>query len=142
MPRKSRNPGSGKKPVNTPARGAGWGGEAKGASSSAGRMTGPAFMGDENPTGLPGYRGLAKAAVVEMMMGVLWDVAIDPDEPSQNRVVAADKVLDRVEGKPVQKVVTADVGAGWFIEGVAELTEEEWTRQAQLMIARPAGSAD
>jgi len=58
-------------------------------------------------------------------------------------VTAADKMLDRLDGKTVQMVVTPDATQSWFIEGVVEAeSTEAWTQQAALALAKPAGSAD
>jgi len=143
MPRTPRNPGSGKLPVNTPARGTGWGGEAGGYVHSppnhVERLAQLASAGSR----APGYRALERTERVEALRQILWDIATNPKEPTQNRILAADKCLDREEGKPVQKVVTAEAGQGWYIEGVAkEISSESWEQTAQLAISKPAGSAD
>lgn len=140
MPRKVRNPGSGKAPVNTPAQGAGWGGPAKGASTApASIQTAPPVGPETNPSGLMGDR---KAQRRERAMAIL-DAAMEEGDSWQVRVMAADKMLDRIEGKPTQKIVTPESGPEWFIAGVPEAEDmDAWQDQARLATAKPAGHAD
>lgn len=121
--------------------GAGYGGPANGAGHGAASiMTAPQFQpgASGNPGGVLGER---KARMQAKAYDVLEAAMDDPD--ARVRVTAADKALDRIEGKPTQKVVTPETGPEWFIAGEIEAESvEEWTAQASLATARPAGNAD
>lgn len=106
MPRTPRNPGTGKAPHNGPAANAGkggdgWGGPPQGGSTS--RITADAD-GDairalrHDPGNIE-----AKAVLSGAMRQVLFDVATSVSEPGPSRVNAADKLLDRIEGKATQR---------------------------------------
>lgn len=121
--------------------GKGWGGEAKGAGSdNATVQTAPQFQPgmSGNPSGLLGER---KARMQAKAYDVLEAAMDDPD--NRVAVMAADKALDRIEGKPTQKVVTPDTGPEWFIAGVVEAEDmDAWQDQARLATAKPVGHAD
>lgn len=51
-----------------------------------------------------------KAATRETMMQVYETVAEDEKAPHMARIMAADKWLDRTEGKPMQKTVNENTG--------------------------------
>jgi hypothetical protein len=104
--------------------GAGYGGPAKGAGTG-----GPAvpFTAD-SPTRGPGahlengdpdeqayrqQRQREKRALRQKMMAVLEEIASSGDQPGSTRAMAADKVLDRLDGKPKQQteLTGADGGA-------------------------------
>ena len=73
----------------------------------------------------------------------ILDDAMDKGDTWQVKIIAADKMLDRIEGKPVQKVVTPENAPSWFILGEPESESvEAWTAQADLAAAKPQGSAD
>lgn len=83
----------------SPAKGAGWGGKAKGASVSR--------IKPGDPDGIQALRWDAanmahKEEVAAQMRGVLYHVAL-AGEQEHSRISAADKLLDRIEGKPVQR---------------------------------------
>jgi hypothetical protein len=96
MPRVPRNPGTGKAPVNTPASGPGYGGARKGEGANSPRH--PLLAGNMPRTG---WRE-RKAELGEKAMQLWEDVLDDPDEPTNNKIVAAEKIMDRVDGKPKQ----------------------------------------
>ena len=107
MPRLPRNPGAGKAPYNGPARapqddrsGPGYGGPSRGASSApASIQTAPTF--DGSPVVKSSWR-LRKDALGEKAMSVWEGVLDNPGETTTNRIVAAEKIMDRVDGKPKQ----------------------------------------
>ena len=72
-----------------------------------------------------------------------WESVIDdPEQAAMNKIVAAEKIINRVDGTPVQRIATP-VGNTWFMAGVPEIENtRDWERRAQLVIAKPAGSAD
>jgi hypothetical protein len=47
---------------------------------------------------------LRKEEVEARLKQILWHIANDPKEPSPNRIVASDKLLDRVVGKARQTI--------------------------------------
>lgn len=107
MPRTPRNPGTGKAPHNGPAANAGkggdgWGGHPKGASTA--KPIDSTADGDairalrHDPANVA-----AKAVLSGAMRQVLFDVATSAREPGPSRVSAADKLLDRIEGKATQR---------------------------------------
>ena len=95
-----------KPPSGIPARGPGWGGEAKGYRGA------PAFTVDQQPTAEAKVKGRRMAetardvakAHAEEMARVLHDIARDDTIPPQTRVDAANKLIDRAEGKPAQAI--------------------------------------
>ena len=106
--KKVRNPGSGKAPVNTSARGAGWGGPAKGKMPHSPRFTGGkeegwhygyAAIGERDAAGrlLPSMsiRGIADAELKDELQSLWLDVSRNTAEPTLNRMTAADKLYDR-----------------------------------------------
>jgi hypothetical protein len=124
MTRRVRNPGTGKPPHNGPAkgpgagpaRGAGWGGRPRGEGkhAAATHRFGPEDTEKSlavraqpavgvNPLtgrGLYSVRALEKAQLEEELQSMLLDITRDENEPTPNRIVAADKLLDRISGKP------------------------------------------
>ena len=121
--------------------GKGWGGPAKGASTAPESIqTAPQFA--PGVSGSPGgVLGERKARMQAKAYDVLEAAMDDPD--NRVAVMAADKALDRIEGKPTQKVVTPDSGPEWFIAGVVEAEDmDAWQDQARLATAKPAGHAD
>jgi hypothetical protein len=96
MPRKPRNPGSGKAPQNGPASGEGWGGPARnGESASAAGKAGPG-----RPEGLAtgqGKQALARAAMEDAApMAVQTVINIARDTTDQRALAAAVAILNRV----------------------------------------------
>ena len=95
-----------KRPVNTPARGgpangAGWGGPARGASTSRLSTSGDIYSDQVRALRFDGEHMARKEAVAAQMRAVLYAVAIE-GEAEAVRVAAADRLLDRIEGKPKQ----------------------------------------
>lgn len=102
--RKSHGPGHG-----GPANGEGWGGPAKGASDKGQR---PAFVGTPGPgRGKFSVAGEAKKEQtyrrVETLMQLLWDIANNEKEVTASRINAAQHLLNRIQGLPVQTVLTS-----------------------------------
>ena len=137
MPR-VRNPGSGKPPHNGPARGSGgdkpaggygWGGPAKGAH----RNLAPA--GDEYSDAVRALANdpkvqEAKAPLRELAMSVWVEVCRDVAHPQ--RVVAAEKLMDRLDGKAKQQTDITSGGdrLGYVIAAPTEAADaEEWASQ-------------
>lgn len=85
-------------------RGAGWGGPAKGEGTKK-RFA----AGDEHRGMATAENRAANIAEREEILGFYTDVLRDPDETTLNRLTAGDKILDRTEGKPVTRQITADV---------------------------------
>lgn len=85
--------------------------------------------------------GHRKDALAQRAMET-WEEVMETSDSETNRMIAAEKIMDRVDGKPVQKIVTPESAPEWFIEGVVELSETEWTETAKLASSRPAGNAD
>jgi hypothetical protein len=85
-----------------PAKGAGlgdgWGGPAKGASKTAGLI---AESGHRVAVVPPEVAGRKKAHR-EQMIAVYEDIALDTEAPPAARIMAAEKWLDREEGKVPQ----------------------------------------
>lgn len=92
-----------KPPSGIPAQGAGWGGPAKGAGKdlSNPEQNGLKFCNDP-------VRRADKQAMADRMLEILVDIA-ENSKIDMARLSAADKVLDRVEGKAVQRQITATV---------------------------------
>ena len=95
--------------------GPGWGGPAKGAGSSTKDRRRPA--GEPGPGG--GHKNPARAAIeakkladAERYKRVISEIALDPEVRPETRVIAADKMLDRIEGKPVQRNQNENSGPG------------------------------
>ncbi len=103
-----------KRPQAAPKGGRGWGGEAKGASNSR--------IDDQSGETIRAMRWdeakLAEKAVrTDALKGVMWEIAMDAAEAAPARINAADKLLDREEGKAVQKTQLSGVdGAPLVIE--------------------------
>ena len=121
MPRTPRNPGSGKAPVNTPARnepatGDGWGGPPNGEGN---RQAGPG-----RPEGVANGEG--KQTVAELLAGRgarqiiadMWLAIIkDPKHPHHATMLV--KGADRIDGTAVATTISASV------DEFAELTDAE-----------------
>lgn len=88
------------------------------------------------------YNSIRAAAREDVLMEHLWDMAYE-EEKGADRINATVAALNRIGGLPVQRVIQAEAGASYFIEGRAESPSiEEWTQKAQLAIAKPAGNGD
>lgn len=91
-----------------PASGPGWGGPTKGASTTVGMMngaeTGPGRIG---PNSSPERRMKLenKQASAEAMYVVWEEIALNPEESASNRINAAEKLVNHVEGMAVQRLI-------------------------------------
>jgi hypothetical protein len=94
-----------KPPSGTPARGEGWGGDARGAG-------GKPFSADHQPPAEAKAAGreaaqtareVAKSHAVAMAQ-LLAEIALDPTAPHGTRVDAANKLIERAEGKAAMAV--------------------------------------
>ena len=94
--------------------GAGWGGPAKGAGTK-----------DLNRGGAHRTREAIanKAAEAEKMLAIIADIARDEEALPQTRVMAAATVLDRIEGKAVQRSITATA------DDLARLSDDDLRRE-------------
>ncbi len=99
------------RPQAAPKGGRGWGGAAKGEGARAGLTPGVrALRWDE-------AKLAEKAVRTDALKGVMWEIAMDASEAAPARINAADKLLDREEGKAVQKTQLSGVdGAPLVIE--------------------------
>lgn len=108
-----RDPKTGRFPPRpqAPKGGRGYGGAAKGEGSKAGLTPEVrALRWDE-------AKLAEKAVRTDALKGVMWEIAMDAAEAAPARINAADKLLDREEGKAVQKTQLSGVdGAPLVIE--------------------------
>jgi hypothetical protein len=119
MPRKPRNPGTGKAPVNTPASGAGWGGPAKGAGSDAPtRATGPKFAPGNTLGGGPGDRAALRRAQHEEHLDLLYLAALGKKRIDPVQVKAAEVFRDSTVGPPRQTQVNINGDVAEALDGM------------------------
>ncbi len=86
-------------------RGAGYGGPAKGTDPNRKpRLGSPETAATQNPSGLPGPWAERKAEIAAKSIAFFEEVLDGPHHETLNRMTAADKLLDRVIGKPKQMV--------------------------------------
>lgn len=108
MPRRNRNPGAGKPSHNGPARRGGRSGSGIYGAEKGARVLRPLGGKDDEYAERIRARArdagvmAAKEEMAEAMRHVLLETALSGDGDAV-RVHAADKLLDRLEGKPVQK---------------------------------------
>jgi hypothetical protein len=139
MPRAPRNPGSGKRPHNGPAQGAGTGGPANGAGwggpSSGHAPDGtPQPFGPDNPAPArwrtPEELAARKAAR-EQDAAAAWDRLVvlmeSPYDPTA--LAASQAVLARVEGAPVARNINATVEPSEILDTRPPVEDflAEWT---------------
>ena len=137
MPRRNRNPGSGKAPHNGPATGMGWGGAPRGKGTG-----GPAFGIEPKPRIAPPITE-TETELLDEARATWVAVMRDPRSMPMIRMSAAEKLRDDIAGSPVKRVVTPETGASWFVQGEKESESvEAWEAEANLSTARPAGNAD
>jgi hypothetical protein len=112
-PGSGRRPGPGRGPPGKIGNGPGWGGLAKGTGT--GKPSRP--HGKEGlkvkaaiPPEIRAEKAKHKAVTRETMLGVYERIAIDETAPHMAQIVAADKWLDRTEGKPVQTNINENKG--------------------------------
>jgi hypothetical protein len=135
MPRKPRNPGSGKPPHNGPAQGRGWGGAAKGKGrKSAGKLipgaavkAGCAVPGVQDF--VPTYKGLADKERIEALKELQWGIAFT-SKFEGNRLTASQHLLDRLDGKAVQRQIVGELG------DISKLTTEELDERIAELTAK------
>lgn len=114
MPSKVRNPGSGKRPVNTPAsgipaNGPGWAGPAKGFVPNATRAA-PAFApGNQFRQLATPERRREVEEDREESLALYREIMRDTGQSGLYRITAAEKLMDRREGKSVARNVTTFV---------------------------------
>ena len=142
MPRTPRNPGSGKPPCNGPATGAGWGGPARGAGNGNSRSV----ITPENTADLAALHGTPEVeakrarriATAEELKGVLSEIALDGDAPHLARIQAADKMLNRIEGMPVQRNLNINADADRSPDDIASELDAIRTRRARVAVGAGA----
>lgn len=128
-----RDPKTGRFPKGNGAGGKGWGGPAKGASTSRIEHGDPAGITRTN-------RGRDIQEVRrEKVLNLYESVVDDPKQPVMARITAGDKLLDRIDGKPVQTNVNLNKDD---LDGLsdAELAAE-LARQRAAGTAPAAGDA-
>lgn len=102
-----------------PASGEGWGGPAKGAGTlltPEERALSTLCPRDEHGRLLKMPEKVARA---DLLNDNLFDIATDPNQPGGVRVMASVGALDRLEGKPVQRTITANA------DDLARLSDDE-----------------
>ena len=137
----TKKPGSRKKTSGAPARksgnGEGWGGPARGAHEAK-----PAYQFERTPGPGRGHFTIAgeqrherEARIAEEMRELLYGFATDDERADAIRLQASTKLSDRIEGLPVQKLVTqqADV--------LSRMTDQE-LEQAAAETRRRLAAAD
>ena len=113
----TKKPGSRKKTSGAPARksgnGEGWGGPARGAHEAK-----PAYQFERTPGPGRGHFTIAgeqrherEARIAEEMRELLYGFATDNEREDNIRLQASTKLMDRIEGLPVQKLVTQQADA-------------------------------
>lgn len=111
VPPPARKHGAAKGAGKGPGYGPGWGGPAKGAGNgSAPNDAAKARAAKLDPEArtLTALRRASREERIAALKDVLLEIAID-GETENGRISAANAYLDREEGKPVQRQVTADV---------------------------------
>ena len=82
------------------ASGEGWGGPTKGAGQPPGNR-----LAGRRPEGAERQARLAdKQAAADRMLVILNEIAEDAEEPTMARIAAANGVIDRIEGKAIQRI--------------------------------------
>lgn len=125
--------------------GKGHGGAAKGAGKAIPTIQNhPEFEAGNKMRELgKSYRTLSREQRLEAIREAQWVDAFDPDLVPRDRFAARVDLQNRMDGLPVQKIVTPDNAPSWFILGEPEAESvEAWTAQADLAAAKPQGSAD
>lgn len=109
-----------------PAGGPGWGGPANGRGSdkpAAPPIADPKAAAAAAHTPQAEAKRRASIASAEELKGVLSDIALNDKAPDMARIAAADKLLDRIEGKPVQKTELTGKDGGPLASVVANSTD-------------------
>ncbi len=116
MPRKPRNPGSGKPPHNGPAKGAGSGTWAVGQAPAQRRFTPETARLAVQKRDDPEARAVRDVIRAEMF-DVLHGVATAETSSGNERVAASNALLNRIDGMPTQRSeVTGGDGGALVIE--------------------------
>lgn len=124
--------GSGKRPVNTPAsgipaKGPGWGGQARGAA-----MNRPGKHPDFTPETAAEYQAMPvnvdrKALKLQRsleMEDIILSIAKDTEQHGSVRMQAAAKLYEMYNGKPVERVITDEQPIERDVIDPAELSPE------------------
>ena len=129
----AKGPGHGGPARGGPANGPGWWGSAHGSPGPFGRDNQPS--GAAMSAGHAAAKTAAEAARNHAVDAVeVWrSVMSNPEAPPQARVIAADKMVERAEGKPVQPVVSMDVELAAPID-LSMLDEDEREVMENLLI--------
>ena len=88
--------------------GNGWGGPPKGPGNGSPRA--PAFQKGNKVAS--GYHDMSDMERVTKLKAIIFDVATGEETSDQMKVIAADKLLDRIEGKPLQRQVNINAEGG------------------------------
>ena len=143
MPGTGRPPGPGRGHKRKIGHGSGWGGPARGEGSA--REALPLIGRErEQPTGEAKSMGRKQAdARADEMRAVLYAIATDAEAHAMVRVHAADKLLDRLEGKAVAtnvSVSASSIAALSDAELAAELARlEREARDAAARVSEAGG---
>lgn len=135
MPRTPRNPGSGKPPSNAPARGPGWGKEAKGAGN--GSPPRPVTEGVQQTRGADGRYISEDAEWRREKVDVAIRKYVEIMETSEyegNVLAATEKFLDRVQGKPKQHTELTGKDGGPLVSAALPTDPVEAARVYQRLV--------
>jgi hypothetical protein len=107
------------------AGGPGWGGPAKGASTARRKPLAKAGPGRGYFSAAGEERRERQERLIEELCALYWAFAHDPNEPAPTRISAATHLLNRLDGLPVAKVITADA------DDLSDLTSEDIKAQLE-----------
>ena len=139
----AKGPGRGGPASGIPAKGAGWwgpGARLTGAVRAQQSAFGRRNVGGPR-CGQDGGRGGAQSCS-PMRSKSGESVMSDPDAPPQARVIAADKMVERAEGRPVQPVVSldAELGAPIDLDALADDERAVMERVILRLVHKAAAS--
>lgn len=144
MSHTSRPGGPGRGHKRRIGNGAGWGGPAKGAGSTRPALP---LIGIDRDQPTPEAKSMGRKdadARADEMRAVLYAIATDAEAHAMVRVHAADKLLDRLEGKAVAtnvSVSASSIAALSDAELAAELARlEREARDAAARVAAAGGT--
>lgn len=121
-----RDPKTGRFPKGN---GAGWGGPAKGASTSRIKPGDPDGIRTMN-------RGKeVQAERREKVLRMYEEIVDDPEQPVMARITAGDKLLDRIDGKPMQTNLNLNR------DDVSRLSDAELEAEIARLEREAAGAA-
>lgn len=125
---------------NGAGSGPGWGGSAKGASAAQPQVLHGVGPGRGHVSKDGEARREREQRHAEEMRELYYEVATNPEEPTPNRLAAATHLLNRIEGQPVAKLVTAS------LDPIAQMSRQELKaelqRQRKLVKAFMAAKRD